>query len=49
MMLLVLSIFAVVGLGHAGNYTVTEEAWFEVEVRNLDGPGQDYRSVVNVL
>ena len=21
-------------------YTVTEEAWFEVEVKDLDGPGQ---------
>ena len=23
-----------------GKYTVTEEAWFEVEVKDLDGPGQ---------
>lgn len=23
-------------------YTVTDEAWFEVEVRNLKGPGQSY-------
>ncbi len=23
-----------------GKYTVTEEAWFDVEVKDLDGPGQ---------
>ena len=23
-----------------GKYTVTDEAWFEVEVKDLDGPGQ---------
>ena len=26
----------------AGKYTVTKEAWFEVEVEDLDGPGEDY-------
>ena len=25
-------------------YTVTEEAWFEVEVKDLDGPGQVNRT-----
>lgn len=25
------------------NFTVTDEAWFEIEVKNLDGPGEHYR------
>ena len=29
-------------IAQAGKYTVTEEAWFEVEVSDLDGPGEDY-------
>jgi len=28
---------------HCGSYTVTDEAWFEVEIKDFDGPGQDYR------
>jgi len=43
MILQIASFMAVLSLSYAGNYTVTEEAWFEVEVRNMDGPGQDYR------
>ena len=40
-------LFAVFGvtllaIAQAGKYTVTEEAWFEVEVSDLDGPGEDY-------
>ena len=31
------------GLGMCGNYTVTDEAWFEVVVEDMDGDGQDYR------
>jgi len=27
----------------AGNLTVTEEVWFEVEVKDMDGPGEDYK------
>ena len=27
----------------AGNFTVTDEAWFDVEVKDMDGPGEDYR------
>ena len=26
-----------------GNYTVTDEVWFEVEVKDMDGPGQDFK------
>lgn len=26
----------------AGEYTVTDEAWFEVEVQDIDGPGTSY-------
>ena len=29
-------------VAQAGKYTVTQEAWFDVEVKDLDGPGQDY-------
>jgi cyclophilin family peptidyl-prolyl cis-trans isomerase len=28
---------------YAGNYTVTDEAWFDIEIKDMDGPGQDYR------
>ena len=41
--LFVLSVFAVLSLGYCGNFTVTEEAWFDVEVKDLDGPGDDFR------
>jgi len=27
----------------AGNFSVTHEAWFDVEVRDMDGPGEDFR------
>lgn len=27
----------------ADKYTVTDEAWFEVEIKDHDGPGQDFR------
>ena len=27
----------------AGNYTVTDEAWFDVEILDMDGPGADFR------
>ena len=43
MLLLATSFLAAFGVSYASNFTVTDEAWFEVEVRNLDGPGQDYR------
>ena len=26
----------------ADKYTVTDEAWFKVSVKDLDGPGKDY-------
>lgn len=39
-------LFAVVVLFNpimGGKYTITDEAWFDVEVKDMDGPGQDYR------
>ncbi len=36
----VMSLFAV---AYCGQYTVTEEAYFDVEVKDLDGPGEDFR------
>ena len=43
MLLLLVCTLTLVGLGSCGNYTVTDEAWFDVEVQDMDGPGQDYR------
>lgn len=34
---------SLVSTAFCGNYTVTDEAWFDVEVKDMDGPGQDYR------
>ena len=41
--LFVFSVFAIFSLGYCGNFTVTEEVWFDVEVKDMDGPGEDYR------
>ena len=41
-MLLLLVVTSLLSLAYAGKYTVTDEAWFEVEVKDLDGPGEDY-------
>jgi len=41
-MLFALSFLALVALGYTETYTVTEEAWFEVKVEDMDGPGQDF-------
>jgi peptidyl-prolyl cis-trans isomerase B (cyclophilin B) len=41
--LFVAAVSSVVGLAYCGNYTVTDEAWFNVEVRDMDGPGQHFR------
>jgi len=30
-------------LVHAGKYTITEEVWFDVKVKDMDGPGEDYK------
>ena len=43
MLLFVATTLALVTLAQCGNYTVTQEAWFDVEVQDMDGPGQDYR------
>jgi len=49
---LFLVILASLSLGcqliEAGNHTVTHEAWFEIEIRNMDGPGEDYRGKFTV-
>lgn len=41
--LFVMTALSLLATGYCGNFTVTEEAWFEVEVKDLDGPGEDYR------
>jgi cyclophilin family peptidyl-prolyl cis-trans isomerase len=32
----------------SSNHTVTHEAWIEVEIRDLDGPGEDFRGKFTV-
>ena len=34
---------ALLATAYCGKYTVTDEVWFEVEVQDMDGPGQDFR------
>ena len=39
------ALFTVLATGYCmgSNYTVTHEVWFDVEVKDMDGPGEDYR------
>jgi len=37
---------AVLAAVYASEYTVTEEVWFDFEVKNMDGPGEDYKGRV---
>ncbi|XP_064609398.1 uncharacterized protein LOC135473478 [Liolophura sinensis] len=41
--LLLLALASVISMGYCDNYTVTKEAWFDIEIRDYDGPGEDYR------
>ena len=43
MLFLAVAALSALSLVHCGNLTVTEEAWFDVEIKDLDGPGEDYR------
>merc|ERR1712012_868246 len=36
------ALFTVFSTGYCGNYTVTDEVWFDIEVKDFDGPGEDY-------
>lgn len=40
---LLAALASVFSLGYCGNLTVTKEAWFDIEIRDYDGPGEDYR------
>ena len=40
---LALVLMTLATMAHGGIYTVTEEVWFEVEVKDLDGPGEHYK------
>ena len=33
---------SMLGLSLAGNFTVTDEAWFDVQITDYDSPGEDY-------
>lgn len=49
MAVLYLSILAsLITLGLCGKYTVTDEVWFEVEIRDLEGPGDHYTGTFTV-
>ena len=37
------TLLTVLAMGYCGQFTVTEEVWFDVEVKDLDGPGEDYK------
>jgi len=37
------ALFTVFSTGYCGNYTVTDEVWFDIEVKDYDGPGEDYK------
>ena len=41
-LLFITAFVALFGLGLCGNFTVTDEAWFEVKVTDMDGPGEHY-------
>jgi len=37
------AMFTMFAAGYCGNFTITDEVWFDVEVKDFDGPGEDYR------
>ena len=42
-MLFACALVTVLAAAYASEYTVTEEVWFDFEVKNMDGPGEDYK------
>ncbi len=42
LILLIAALSGLVTVSHCGNYTVTDEAWFDVTVKDMDGPGEDF-------
>jgi len=43
MLSLLVAAFSLVALVSGGTYTITDEVWFEVEVKNIDGAGNDFK------
>ena len=45
------TILAALATAYCGNYTITDEVWFDIEVKDMDGPGEDYagRFVIGVF
>ena len=41
--LLFAALFTLFACGLAGNFTVTEEVWFDVEIKDYEGPGEHYK------
>lgn len=48
MLLLLSTVVVLVTVVSGDKYTVTEEAWFEVEVKDFEGPGLDYRGTFTI-
>jgi hypothetical protein len=47
-LLLLAALVAMLSTCYGGLNTVTEEVWFEVRVKDLDGPGLDYTGCFTV-
>lgn len=37
------SLFSIIALATCGDHTVTEETWFDIEIKDYYGEGEDYR------
>ena len=42
-LLFLVTIVSLFGVGLCKNTTVTAECWFDIEVKDMDGPGENYR------
>ena len=37
------ALFTVLATSYAGNFTVTDEVWFDIEIKDYEGPGEHYK------
>ena len=44
-MLFFAALFTVFASSFAGNFTVTEEVWFDIEIKDYEGPGEHYKGM----
>ncbi|KAL5005088.1 hypothetical protein ScPMuIL_018544 [Solemya velum] len=40
--LFLMTLVSMFALGYCSNHTVTEEVWFDIKIKDFDGPGDDY-------